>query len=164
MLINILTAVTLLFISFRVDAAPLQVSSIGQWGNNYRVPEGNLEGWVWDAYIWVDVIVENLTYTKELGLYWTDDDWQSFQVAEGRYDGILSRKTELWSIDFDVGPMMSCYACADGLGRVIEFAVYFKSEQGVFWDNNNGANYRLALRDDFEPMMLEGQSLGTRGQ
>ncbi len=155
MLTMITRALLLLSFSASLYGLPVQVSSIGQWGDNYRVPEGNLEGWVWDAHVWVDVIVENKSYFKEVGLYWTADNWQSFQIVQGRYDGMLSRKTELWSIDFDVGPMMSCYSCVDGDSKKIEFAVFFKNGDETFWDNNNGANYRLILRDDFEPMIFE---------
>lgn len=112
-----------------------------------------------DRNVWIDIWVHNLGYSKDVGIIWTDNGWYSANWTKGRYELTYADGAERWGVDLmPIGKFMwhrsgghgwvelSGYTQTIGSnGKFIEYAIYYKDLQTgrMYWDNNNGLNYRI---------------------
>lgn len=79
---------------------------------------------------------------REVGVRYTFNEWLSHVDAQAlrvSADDVRGLRGERFSFTVYTPPFMD-RSCA------VHFAVYLKSEQGEFWDNNQGLNYTLRHR------------------
>ena len=84
----------------------------------------------------VDVLLRNLAFSKQVGIFFTTDSWSTVQSALGTFQETFpplnapnQPNAERWLVSAPVGA---------GKGQ---FAVFYAVNGSTFWDNNFGANY-----------------------
>lgn len=82
-----------------------------------------------------EAIVANLAYAKQVSIYMkkSDGTWADFPLA---YNRAATAGNEVWAADF--ANNLPSYA------DPLEFAVKYQVNGQTYWDNNNGANYKIA--------------------
>ncbi len=139
------------------EAGDLQLLSHGLW-KEYVGADGI--NWVEDISVWMDIQVPNWSYDKVVGIVWTNDGWESWQVAEAWYEGVLGNGHERWGIDIaplgrlqthrSIGPTWwqgerLTYGDND---IYFDYAIFYELPDGTtIWDNNYGSDYRLTIAD-----------------
>lgn len=84
--------------------------------------------------LYVDALVKNLAYEKEVSLVYTTDGWNTAQVAKGEYaygDGVAGERWRLFTYF--------------GSATKIEFAVMAKQAGRDAWDNDYRRNFECHL-------------------
>jgi hypothetical protein len=79
------------------------------------------------------VAVRPLAYEKAVGLVYTTDRWATPRVTEAAYHRTVAGGVEVWTTRAMVGDAPE-----------VELAVYYRALGQERWDNNFGANYRVA--------------------
>lgn len=100
-------------------------------GHSYQIVLGAAS--LVDGWLTAVAGVRNLAYDKQVGLLYSTDDWASFRPGAGRYRSTHVTGTEVWTTRVDVGD-------ADH----VSFAMFVRAAGAEHWDNNFGADYRLA--------------------
>lgn len=83
------------------------------------------------------VAVRNLAYEKAVGIVFSTDAWATNRVAEASYHRTVAGGVEVWIARAMVGDV-----------RGVELAVYLRALGAEHWDNNFGANFRLAQGEE----------------
>lgn len=112
-----------------------------------------------DRNVWIDIWVHNLGYHKEVGIVWTDNDWQSANWTLGHYEFTYQDGAEQWGVDLiPAGKFMWHRSGAHGWveldgdvqtihdsGKYIDYAIFYTDvvTGTMYWDNNGGSNHRL---------------------
>lgn len=135
------------------SAAEVAFRGDGSW----NVQTGTSPAYWAEKGVWVDATVENLGYSKEVSILWTDDDWATSQYANLTYDYSLPNNYEVWGVDFaPLGRLDSYYiggwqnyvtsrGRAGGTSVTIKYAIRYKVNGNTYWDSNNGNNYSLLV-------------------
>lgn len=86
-----------------------------------------------------ETIVTNLAYAKQVHIHYkkTDGTWGDYALT---YNRPASAGKEVWSANFT---NTSGGIDLPGVTEPIEFAVKYTVNGTTYWDNNNGANYRI---------------------
>lgn len=144
-----------LLVGFAGTVSAAEVAYRGQGSWNYAT--GTSPAYWADKGVWIDATVENLGYTKEVSVLWTDDDWTTSQYANLTYDYSLPNNYEVWGVDFaPMGRLGSYYigswhnyitnhTRAGGTSVTIKYAIRYKVNGNTYWDSNNGNNYSLLI-------------------
>ncbi|XP_078499502.1 protein phosphatase 1 regulatory subunit 3C [Lissotriton helveticus] len=84
------------------------------------------------------VKVKNLSFTKKVQIRITYDSWKSFTDIDCVYMNNVygGADSDTFSFVIDMPPAISAQ-------EKIEFCISFESEGHVFWDNNEGQNYKI---------------------
>ncbi|MBU1694192.1 MAG: CBM21 domain-containing protein [Verrucomicrobia bacterium] len=89
-----------------------------------------------------NIVVENLSFAKNVGIRLTKDNWATFQDIPATYAYNMwvagSANVEVWKFNKKVSLL--------GLGSSFEFAVYYTDQAtGItYWDNNFEQNYQVS--------------------
>ena len=99
-------------------------------GSNYKVVLGiaNLA----ENVFRVDVGVQNLAYSKVVGVIYTLDNWATVQTVYGNYVWTMKSGLEIWSVSAPVGGATE-----------VKFAVFYQVAGSEYWDNNFWRNYKV---------------------
>ena len=99
-------------------------------GNDYKVVLGsaNLSG----ATLHVNVGVQNLSYTKVVGIVYSTNNWATAQTAYGNYTWTMKSGLEVWQVGVPVGSATE-----------VQFAIFYQVFGSEFWDNNFWRNYKI---------------------
>jgi hypothetical protein len=76
--------------------------------------------------------VQNLGNDKEVGIIYTTDKWESFEMLNADYYWTMQSGIEVWLIE------QSLSTNSD-----VEFALFYKVNDQQYWDNNFSRNYYL---------------------
>jgi|GEM_PF-1581378 len=135
------------------SAAEVAFRGHGSW----NVQTGTVPAYWAEKGVWVDATVQNIAYSKEVSILWTDDDWTTSQTANLTYDYSLPNNYEVWGVDFSpMGRLDSYYiggwhnyvtnhTRSGGTSVTIKYAISYKVNGNTYWDNNNGQNYSLLI-------------------
>lgn len=85
------------------------------------------------------VEVANLGYNKQVEIYYTERKANNWQVIQASYVGPTSGNKEVWSFkspEHSFSPRLS----AD-----FQFAIKYTVNGQVYWDNNNGNDYKVGV-------------------
>lgn len=131
-------------------APPVRRLADGQWASDYAAPSGARYGWFWDANVWVDVALAPKGTSREIGVRWTVDGWQTWTDSPARFEGILPGGEEQWGVDVTPAERMrSCYWCAP-TPVTFEYAIFATVDGETTWDNNGGEDYSIELATEYE--------------
>ena len=134
-------------------AAEVALRGAGSW----NVQTGTVPAYWAEKGMWVDATVQNLAYSKEVSLVWSDDNWATTQTSNMTYDYSLPNNYEVWGVDLNpIGRLDSYYigswrnyitnrTRAGGTSVTIEYAIRYKVNGKTYWDSNNGQNYKLLI-------------------
>ena len=139
------------------QAAEVERRDDGYWfGPTYTTSEGEFQ----DVNIWIDIDVENIAYEKDVGMYWTDDDWATVNYADAWYEDPGDGTIERWGIDIipiaaypipsssGSSPNEDCltsedpFAClepptsSNPWSLTIQYALFYTVDGVTYWDNN----------------------------
>lgn len=132
-------------------AAQVEQKGYGTWA----VATGNTPAYWVERGFWVDATVENLGYSKEVVLVWTDNDWFTSQTTNLSYEYTQANGKEVWGIDFTpLGRGDSYYiggwtnyvtgrSQAGKTGVDIKYALRYTVNGNTYWDSNAGQNYSV---------------------
>lgn len=73
------------------------------------------------------IFVQNLGYTKEVGVRYSTDNWATYKDVDATYTG--SENSNVDAFSFPTVPSGA------------QYVVYYKVNGVTYWDNNYGANY-----------------------
>nr|XP_056716054.1 protein phosphatase 1 regulatory subunit 3C-B-like [Euleptes europaea] len=82
--------------------------------------------------------VRNISYEKEVYVRITFDSWKTFQDICCRYMHNTYGYTDTDAFSFEVALPKTPVPCGS-----VEFCIYFQCGPIVYWDNNQGKNYRV---------------------
>jgi hypothetical protein len=100
-------------------------------------PSGPSTSWSCDWGYWVDLRVKNLSYEKQVGLIWTDDDWKTVRTSDAHYKADLGGGYERWGLDLTG-------RSASGSPPTIQYAAFAKMNGDTYYGKeNNSENYTL---------------------
>jgi len=88
-----------------------------------------------DGYI----AVKNISFHKRVFLRYTTNNWQSSQDLAATYDS----SSAIASMDKFLFVLDASKFFSDESTNTLLFAICFESEGVQYWDNNDGANYRV---------------------
>ena len=135
------------------SAAQIALRGSGSW----NVQTGTVPAYWAEKGFWVDATVQNLGYSKEVTLVWTDDNWTTSHESNLAYEQSLANNYEVWGIDFTpLGRLDSYYigswknyvtgvTRAGGTSVTIQYALRYKVNGSTYWDSNNGNNYSTVI-------------------
>jgi len=126
--------------SLLVDTA----SARAPYDYNYNGNTGHVNG-----YLSIDVILQNYAMYKDVEIHYSYDNWQTTLVGHasfvsGRYKGYSwvnypnANDVEVWKF-YSAGPE------AQGDAEILQFAVKYRVDGQIYWDNNYGQNYSLTV-------------------
>lgn len=89
------------------------------------------------------VRVKNVSFEKRVSLRLTYNDWETHEdvMCEFYSPQVSGRQ------NFDKFQFCFPLSIASNKDVKIQFAIYFKSDAGEFWDNNFGQNYSLGVKE-----------------
>lgn len=152
---GILAMLFSLMVGFAGTSSAAEVAFRGH--GSWNVQTGTVPAYWAEKGVWVDATVENLGYSKEVSILWTDDDWTTSQTANLTYDYSLPNNYEVWGVDFaPMGRLDSYYigswqnyvtsrTRSGGTSVTIKYAIKYKVNGNTYWDSNNGNNYSLLI-------------------
>ncbi|MGC4001377.1 MAG: carbohydrate-binding protein [Anaeromyxobacter sp.] len=130
--------------NFRVDKNEgdhlIAGNALLKWASAYVNGQGSVS-------FYGNVLVRNLAHAKAVTVVYSTDGWATTRTVSATFDGAHQYAyggsisyptvsgTEAWSFN----------ATAPAGTRRIEYAVAYTVAGRTYWDNNNGANYALAL-------------------
>jgi hypothetical protein len=76
--------------------------------------------------------IQNLAYTKTVGIVYTVDNWATVKTAYGSYYWTMSSGLEVWRIQAGVGAASE-----------VKLAVFYFVSGSQYWDNNFWRNYTV---------------------
>ena len=98
---------------------------------------GEDDGSIIGGSLYIYVAVQNLDYSKKVGIVYTTDGWNTWNTAFGSYQESYSpgplpsqAQVETWAIQISVGSTPK-----------VEFAIFYNVRGNTYWDNNYGLNY-----------------------
>jgi hypothetical protein len=99
-------------------------------GRNYEVVLGpaSLGG----GMLTVDVGVQNLAYSKVVGIAFSIDNWATVQTAYASYSGTMKSGMEVWKLTAPVGSATE-----------VKLAAFYRVLGSEYWDNNFWHNYEV---------------------
>lgn len=151
----ITTMLFLLFVGFAGTSSAAEIANRGN--GSWNVQTGTVPAYWAEKGVWVDATVQNLAYSKQVTLVWTDDNWTTTQTTDLSYDYSLGNGYEVWGIDFaPLGRLDSYYiggwhnyvtnqTRAGGTSVTIQYALRYIVNGNTYWDSNNGQNYTLVV-------------------
>jgi carbohydrate/starch-binding protein with CBM21 domain len=80
----------------------------------------------------LNIGVQNLSFTKTVGIVYTTNNWATIGTAFGTFDRTMSSGLEVWDVTVAVGSAPD-----------VQFAIFYQVLGTEYWDNNFGANYQL---------------------
>lgn len=80
----------------------------------------------------VDIGVQDLAFSKVVGIVLTTDDWATVQVAYGTWSRTMKSGLQVWHLTAPVGTAAE-----------VKFAIFFRVLGTEIWDNNFWRNYRV---------------------
>jgi len=80
----------------------------------------------------VNVGVQNLAFSKVVGVVFTTNNWATFQTAFGHYNFTMKSGLEVWAVTAPVGPATE-----------VQFAIFYQVSGSEYWDNNFSRNYKV---------------------
>ena len=93
--------------------------------------------WSCDFGYWVDLSVKNLAYQKQVGLFWTEDGWQTVRVSYAHYKGDLGGGYERWGLDLTGNS-------ASGSPPIVQYAAFAEMNGDTYYGKeDNWKNYTL---------------------
>lgn len=99
----------------------------GYWVESYpSTGAGEIKG---------DVLVKNLSYTKQVKVVYTLDNWATSQETQATFATTLPSGFEAWTFSIPSSK-------APDFAKV-QIAFYYTWATGSAWDNNYGTNYRM---------------------
>lgn len=119
--------------------------------------------WVEDINAWIDIQVPNWSFHKTVGIVWTDNNWESANVAYAQYEFSYGNGYEQWGVDvIPVGQLSTHRSIGPTTwnGESInhggwppsydsvqmQYAIFYTQPNGYTeWDNNNGWNHWLTM-------------------
>jgi hypothetical protein len=87
--------------------------------------------------LFLDVLVKNLAYAKQVGIVYTTDNWATFQNAFGAYQQSYPPASTPQQINAELWRVVA----PTGAGNTGQFAVFYTVGGDTFWDNNFSQNY-----------------------
>lgn len=111
--------------------------------NRLRVQQVCLETCsIQDRVLSGTVLVRNLSFEKSVSVRITFDSWRSFRDFPGLYLNNIYGCPDIDTFSFSVLlPEVLEPFCST------EFCIQYQTQDQIFWDNNYGKNYQLALVD-----------------
>ncbi len=99
-------------------------------GSNYKVVLGNAS--LAASTLNVSAAVQNLAYSKVVGIVFTTDNWATVKTAYGTYNFTMKSGLEVWKITAPVS-----------VATEVKFAIFYQVAGSEYWDNNFSRNYRV---------------------
>lgn len=99
-------------------------------GDNYKVILGSAG--MAGGTLKVDIGVQNLAFTKTLGILYTTDNWNTTQKAFGSFGHTMKSGLEIWEVIVPIGASSE-----------VKFAIFYQVSGNEYWDNNFWRNYRV---------------------
>lgn len=87
--------------------------------------------------------VQDLAYTKVVGIVYTTDGWATSHTAYGSYYWTMSSGLEVWRVQVDVGTATD-----------VLFAVFYFVSGNEYWDNNFWRNYNVTSTSAYTAKFL----------
>ena len=119
---------------------------------NSRSPDGWENGWMWDQQIRIWAEVKNFGYDKQVGMRWSMDGWNTYRDEPAKYSYSKSGLIEEWVIDFIPFTLHSCYTCDEIEELEIEYSLYYRVGNQLFWDSNGQNNYMIKIPNFDHPL------------
>lgn len=93
-----------------------------------------------DEIVTGTIKVKNLSFEKEVFIRLSFDQWKSHQDVAAKFvpSGIEGAPTP-----YDTFAFTASIPSSAAKNKAVEFCVCYRSKAGEFWDNNDGANYKL---------------------
>jgi Carbohydrate/starch-binding module (family 21) len=101
-------------------------------GNNYKVVLAS--AYLAGAMLNVTLGVQNLAYSKAVGIVFTTDNWATVQTAYGHYSSTMKSGLEVWHVTAHVGSATE-----------VKLAVFYRVLGNEYWDNNFWRTYKVTL-------------------
>jgi hypothetical protein len=81
---------------------------------------------------WIDLDVRDDAYDKEVAIVWTDDGWETHQVAYAHHEGSLGGGREQWGVDVMLGYFSGPFDRME-----VEYAAFVEMAGTTSWDPAN---------------------------
>ncbi len=104
---------------------------------------------VYDLRAVVDLVVENLGYSKQVGVRFSVDRWVTWDERPARYVRTFKDGREHWRAEVGLGSVRENAPLAGGRGRLgpefFQFVAFLRANGAEHWDSNGGRNNALPL-------------------
>ena len=122
---------------------PVEYLADGSWTTNVgsdetcEYAEGNA---------WVEMAIADLGPNPEVGIVWTADGWNTYDLAYANFVTALpDGRLQYW---VDIAPVGSIAYCPDSTTFLeMEYAIFHFVNGEAYWDNNDWQNYRVILSE-----------------
>jgi hypothetical protein len=128
------------------DRQPAEYEGIiGVLDSGWWRPMKGCSAWcVWEEWFWVDLVVRNDAFQKEVGVVWTTDGWATQTTTLAAYEMDLGSGYERWGVDVDLGIFSSPHPGPSE----IDYAVYVVMDGVKTWDPYNNHYIHHAVSAD----------------
>jgi len=107
---------------------------------------------------WIDIQVQNLAYNKDIKVLWSNDNWNTVNVAQAELEHDLGGGYEQWGVDVEL-PIGNYYYGTTS--RNIEYAIVGTIDGVQYSDPGN--NYYLGTYEDTIVKFLGGSVISADG-